>query len=64
MKPQSDMFHSLALQGCDVRIEIPDVDRSKRDSQSIIIVGNCIGKNNRLILWLGQFFFFINHYFI
>ncbi|XP_025196654.1 uncharacterized protein LOC112595603 [Melanaphis sacchari] len=38
MKLQSDMSHPPALQGCNVRIKIPDVDRSKCDPQSIIAI--------------------------
>ncbi|XP_060873867.1 KRAB-A domain-containing protein 2-like [Metopolophium dirhodum] len=38
MKLQSDMSHPPALQGCNVRVKIPDVDRSKCDPQSIIAI--------------------------
>ncbi|CAI6355308.1 unnamed protein product [Macrosiphum euphorbiae] len=38
MKLQSDMSHPPALQGCNVRVKIPNVDRSKCNPQSIIAI--------------------------
>lgn len=38
MKLQSDASHPPALRGCNVRIKIPEVDRSKCDPHSIIAV--------------------------
>ncbi|KAL4122644.1 hypothetical protein QTP88_014934 [Uroleucon formosanum] len=38
MPRKNYMSHAPALQGCNVRVKIPDVDRSKCDPQSIIAI--------------------------
>lgn len=55
MKLQSDMSHPPALQGCNVRVKIPDVDRSKCDPQSIIAI--VLEKTTDGFYRLGNFFY-------
>jgi len=57
MKLQSYMSHPPALQGYNVRVKIPDVDRSKCDPQSIIAI--VLEKTTDGFYHLGNFFLFI-----
>jgi hypothetical protein len=58
MKLQSDISHPPALQGCNVRIKIPHIDRSKCDLQSIVLEKTTDG------FYRLDNFFFINRCFI
>lgn len=61
MKLQSDACHPPALQGCKVRIKIPDVDRWKCDPQSIIAI--VLEKTTEKFYHLGSFIAVVKNYY-